>query len=317
MTVSNLIKPYRALREEFYGDAGKKDFSSVLIEEDDGPQEFTISPMGAGGSKRAYRCMGSTKALILPNMDCNPLSEIQEGWARVVDKEVRMSETLEKIGLLSLRCKKVQVSTNSDPSQSIPAYVADNFESLAERGIYVIDQKNNSSSTLKKKIFQKPSDALDKRQWRDILNPLVDDVAKLVIHDIPTGSDSISYALVETESSSYQLRFLGFDYTTRSGEGRIPEVEDPSGKKKCCDRITRIGRSIFNAVKNRISHGTAIRDIVEEAVRSLFENEFRPENGSNPFGNPLSEEAEALCNQLTNELTRAVYLRIAQLTFTS
>lgn len=187
--------------------------------------------LGQGGCKRAYQ-LSNGRALILPNMSVDGLTEIQSRWSRIVEEEVWMSKLLQENGLLGMQMQKVNVYAEEDAEHSIPAYIAESFEALAERHIYVIDVKNSSSSTWKGKLFDSLDEANNPENWRPVLEHLATDISKLIHCQFPLGGDSFNIAVVK-ELSGYKIRYFGFDFTEKSGPlptKKIRGEEDFSSK---------------------------------------------------------------------------------------
>lgn len=301
------ISPYESLEKTL-----RENPRTVLIKEGGGDRtEESLVRMGSGCSKTAYQCERSGMALILPNMDtCQVLSGITSKIAsycgRVVDEEVQMSKTLMRAGLLSLGMRKVYVCPSDN--EMVPAYLAESFPSLAEKGIYVIDTKNDKSTTWRKKFFGSPAEACDPNSWRTVCQALLDDVAKLVLHEIPVTGDSINFAVIEHDGQ-YQVRFLGFDFTNKCRAIDIPSLQSNG----CCQRTNRLAKYFFQSLGNMTgirTQASIVRKIVDQALIDVFYFKFRDENN---YGMDfvLPENAKRIKDRLATEFTMKIMGKIA------
>lgn len=102
--------------------------------------------LGKGGSKKAL-LLTDGRVLLVPNTDVDSLDEIQQRWKRMVDEECKMSEFLQKVGLLGLQLLKVKVRPQMGSEEEFVACITDSFDALKAKQLYVIDRKNHESST--------------------------------------------------------------------------------------------------------------------------------------------------------------------------
>ncbi len=209
--------------------------------------------LGNGGCKKAIQ-LSKGKALLIPNMDCDDMGAIQSRWPRIVEEEIQMSIFLQSIGLLGLQLQKVKVFSEKDSEHCILAYVTDSFDKLKEKNIYIIDAKNEESSTWKdnRKLFRNIEDAKNPKNWRPIIELLAKDIAKLVHYQLPLGGDSFNVAIVGSHDD-YKIRYFGFDYTSKVHKISIPVVEEKKSsqvdKSQEKQLLARINRVFSNAIE--------------------------------------------------------------------
>lgn len=194
-------------------------------------QAKLLETLGKGGSKKAI-LLDTHQALLLPNMSTDSVEEIVSRWSRMVHEELVMSEILTKLDLLSPQSKRVSISFLNDSSREIPAYLSDTFKTLCEtKSWFIIDTKNSDSSTWKKGknfLFKSMDDRLNEKNWDFVLDPVLNDIVKICIHHLPISNDSINFAIVKNTSESflsqYQVRYFGFDFSSKYRTLKIPEI---------------------------------------------------------------------------------------------
>lgn len=191
--------------------------------------------LGLGGSKIAWQ-LQSGKALLLPNMSMDPQGEMaKRNWEKIVEMEVRVSEFLKKHEMLSPNSKWVHVSVPRKYEDLavpifpiIPAYTSETFESLAERNIFVIDVKNDSSSTWRWKenfLFKSKDERFKIENWDSVLIPILEDIKKIFLYNIPGSIDSDNIAIVKKGNDKYEARYFGFDFSSKSGSNEFEPRE--------------------------------------------------------------------------------------------
>jgi hypothetical protein len=79
-------------------------------------------------------------------------------------------------------------------------------------------------------IFYDPNiDLSNSNNWLSILSNLMEDIIVLYKYKIPVSSDSTNYVLVKTNDlnliSSYEIRYFGFDFTTKISPIKINTKE--------------------------------------------------------------------------------------------
>lgn len=197
--------------------------TEILLHSHLGIQEDKLLQcLGSGGCKKAYQ-LESEKALLLPNMDSDPIDHVASRWERIVDEEVAVSKLLSRIGILSPSSERVEISPKAgDCNGTIPAYVSTSFKSFSKSNIFIIDRKDHRSSTWNRNsdsFFNPGEDRLDKDKWDQLIDPMLNDLAKVLAHGLPTTIDSMNLAIVQKNtgetSKSYQIRIFGFDFTSK------------------------------------------------------------------------------------------------------
>lgn len=194
-------------------------------------QAKLLKTLGKGGSKKAI-LLDTNQALLLPNMGTDSVEEIVSRWSRMVHEELVMSEILSKLELLTPQSKRVSISFLNHSKEEIPAYLSKTFKALSEtQGWFIIDTKNPDSSTWKKGkdfLFKSMDDRLNEKNWDYVLNKVLNDIVKICIHHLPISNDSINFAIVKNSSESflsqYQVRYFGFDFSSKYRTLKIPEI---------------------------------------------------------------------------------------------
>lgn len=226
-----------------------------LISEEVLQEEKLLKILGKGGCKRAIE-LERGRALIVPNMDVE-VDFFAMSWKGIVDEEVTMSQLLTKIGLLSPLSQKVRISFSADSDEeTIPAYLSETFESLGKtKGWFIIDTKNSKSSNWKQGkdfLFTSEEDRLNENNWDLISDSLLDDVAKMCIYDIPTPTDSINIAIVKktskSEISPYEIRYFGFDFSSKSCILSIPKIQERLSKEPNMNKVEGVLNRILDWV---------------------------------------------------------------------
>jgi len=210
--------------DEFYS----KNYLSLNIVDENGiRKQQLIKRLGCGGSKRAILLDPST-ALLIPNMDIDPISKIAERWERNISEEIAVSEFIKTIGFLSPSLKKVHISISDF---MIPAYTSESFESFNSKGIFIIDQKNKHSSSWKyreKFLFKTNAERLEPENWNSPMSRVIVDIMQLILYKANFGSDSKNLALVEKRSEravcQHEIRYFCFDFSSKMRTTEIPEL---------------------------------------------------------------------------------------------
>jgi hypothetical protein len=254
---SDAYKSLRKIMHEVIGKPEKQLSTPISLyfqdQRDDARQEELVTKsLGNGGCKRAVQ-LSNGKALLIPNMDTDPINAIENYWPRIVDEEIKMSNFLQQIGVLGLQLQKVTVFSQKDSEYGIPAYLTDSFDSLKEKNIYVIDSKNSKSSTWKHKLFANLEDAKNPENWKSITSLLVEDIAKLAHYQFSLGGDSLNVAIVRNLSEDH-IRYFGFDFTSKRYEISIPNVAKPSIYNEPNENIVKImEKPLFYDIKRAFS----------------------------------------------------------------
>jgi hypothetical protein len=175
--------------------------------------------LGKGGSKKAFE-IAQGRALILPNMDTDSMISVIKNWTRIVDEEVKMSQLLKSVGLLSPLSEKVTISVASRTLlATIPAYTSLSFEHLAyQYNQFIIDYKTPASSMWienKNFLFANQNERWNIQNWTSVLDEMLNDIIKLCQYNIPIDEDSYNLAIVKGQSPPYQVRYFGFDFSSK------------------------------------------------------------------------------------------------------
>ena len=209
MTVDSVV--YESLRK-------LRPPSPIFIQaEDEKIQHLVLEVLGYGGSKRAYALEGGM-ALLLPNTLVLNNSSRSVLWSRMVEEELTATRRVRELGLFACNLEKVQVFMTTESSTSIPAYRTETFSQLSKKGIWIIDNKNPTSSTWDKSLFKDGVDRFDEKNWEPILSPFLVDIAKLITNNFLLHDDNVNIAIVEDEGKSYKIRYFGFDFSSRYEE---------------------------------------------------------------------------------------------------
>jgi hypothetical protein len=243
------ISSYEALRKEMR----QKGAILYVTDETGKHPETLLGVLGRGGSKKAIQ-VARGRALILPNMDVDPTAHIAGRWERMVLEEVKMSQILNRLGLLSPLSEQVSVTLTESSENVIPAYISESFENLSLKGCFIIDTKNSDSSTWKEgehSLFQSDEERLSEKNWDSVFDSALTDIAKICLYDIPAGGDSLNIAIVKKSSDSavcqHEVRYFGFDFSSNHGFLAIPDEHRPSTSPNM-DKATRLLNSIIDNI---------------------------------------------------------------------
>jgi len=244
--------------------------------------------LGGGGSKKAIGLQGD-RALLLPNMDVSDLNDVIDRWKRIVDEEVYMSEYLTKVGLLSPQSQRVRVVVSKNFYRiQIPAYFSETFESLGKtKNWFIIDGNNSSVSTWKQfehYLFEKEDERRIEKHWDSVIDSLLTDIAKIMLYNIPTPSDSLNIAVVKRPSEQnvcqYEVRYFGFDFSSKLEALALPTLkeETPEGlnRKRAKYLLDNFLDKLFFAefdYKYEYEEGCEIL----RAMRESLEDKYAPE----------------------------------------
>ena len=204
-----------------------RNFSLYMIDSNGIKKEVTLIKMlGKGGSKKVFETHEG-QALALPNMDIDSIDEIARRWERMVNEEVSFSQLHPTIGLLSVSLEKVNVTVDSSDSEaaSISAYKTETFQSLAKKGLFVIDNKQGTAwqGTVLTNAFNNEGQLIEDKLG-EILQPLLEDAKKIIVYNLPNTCDSLNLAIVEKTrdedsplEKDYTVRYFGFDFSKKYG----------------------------------------------------------------------------------------------------
>lgn len=287
LSKAGLIRCYRILRDKLESgqdEHGYLNKSSLFIKDENGRQEVKLArKLGNGASKIAI-LLENGKALLIPNLLSNSLSEMAEmRWDRMVQEETAMSQVLSSVGLLSPMSKLVEISFSAKAVEgTIPAYVSESFENLGSKmGLFILDRKNSYSSTWqseKDSFFKHSGDQLNVENYDSIMTPLLADVVKMCIYGIPDDYDSLNLAVVKKNSgikdgekskSEFEARYFGFDFSDKKAPISVPTM-----KKLPIDKtMEQRARDLMACFVSRIfmnEFGLTDIDPMDVAVSRLF-----------------------------------------------
>lgn len=221
-----------------------------VIDDEISKTEKLIGMLGAGGSKKAILLENET-ALLLPNLDTICVQHIDYVtstatlWQDMMQEEIAISSVLTSVGLLCSEPKYVEVALSKDSIQErLPAYICKTFKSLANEGNFIIDTKNWRSSTWREGkdfLFTTETERLNEKNWSATLDPLLTDLAKIVLYRLPSNTDSLNMAIIkkpivsEESSNQYEVRYFGFDFSSKRAITPTPTMEkftDPVANSK-------------------------------------------------------------------------------------
>ena len=192
-TISN-HKKEEALENEFWGEWKHAETDRKPITITLNGQQHTLVPqcIGRGDDKGVYQ-LDSRQVLMLPSStkDVLPPSK-QRRWQLVVQHELNAVRTLRQHGLLT---SEIYPSVISYKGVEIPALVSRSFDSLAEKGIEVLDRnwpEKNKSDTI---WFANREQLDDPAHYRKLFDPVMDDLAQLFLSNIIFKDDTINLAV--------------------------------------------------------------------------------------------------------------------------
>ena len=165
--------------------------------------------VGRGGSKFAWQ-YSEDEVILLPNTNI-------PNWQRMVDEEVFVSEKLTELGILNVHSKKVNVYFEGAKLPMI-VYVCPSFKSLIQKGMFVIDIRGRPdlSPIAQEPIFKEGQDPTSAEAWLPLVTPLAKDLVTVAKHNCLFGLDSWNGVLVKGKNGAYELRYFGFDFSSKS-----------------------------------------------------------------------------------------------------
>lgn len=182
------------------------------------------SCVGSGNFKRAME-ISDGQVLMLPTLQEDEFIQEISGeslfeWQQTVNNEVLASETLTTTGILTAQSKKVNLYLSADSNEPFPAYISSSFNSLAEKGMYIIDYNNqylmnfNSQDTsCYRSILKENQDRYAVESWLPIARSLFQDVCTLIKnkHTHFLNGDALNFVIIEGEHQN-TVRLFGFDF---------------------------------------------------------------------------------------------------------
>lgn len=192
-----------------------------LLQDNTAKEVQLIEVIGFGANKIAVHISGD-KVLMLPNGDHRYLSTQHiDDWKKIVDEEIEISNLFQSRGLMTSAPKKVQVSLSPQASNgALSTLVAETFQSLAKcKNLFVLEPDRDSSIWKKgvNFLFATPEERMQAENWDSVLEPLLTDIARIALYDLPAISDSCNLAVHKkpedhTSASPYEVRYFGFDF---------------------------------------------------------------------------------------------------------
>lgn len=226
-------KTYRVLRSVL-----EQERPTIYVTDEIGKHQEEIQGVLSGGQyKKAYKLSGD-RALLLPNMDNRNRLFFPTVWKRMVKEEVKMSQFLNEIKLLSPDSRLVGVSISENSDEKIPAYISICFDAMKKaKGCYIIDGKdghniNDSSTWVKgeKFLFKAEEIRMIVENWDSVTKKLIKEVLTLCSHGISIDSDCASIAIErkpvskDCSISKYNIRYFGFDFSKSCMRGEEPNI---------------------------------------------------------------------------------------------
>ncbi len=181
--------------------------------------------LGKGQYKQAIE-LSQGRALIIPLLGNIPArSFLKHCWPRMVKEEVKMSNILTQVGLLSPCSQEVKLSFfKNSKEKTLPAYVHESFEHLAQaKNCFILNMSSISSSTWREGdyLFSSNEARFNEKNWDSVLDSFLTDVAKICLYQIPVRLGSNNLAVIKTmENHSpcpYEIRHFGFDFCSKPG----------------------------------------------------------------------------------------------------
>lgn len=183
---------------------------NLKIVYDQTEQNVTLStPINCGGSKCVYN-LNDDCVLVLPNYRMSDyIDSFLKNWSDFSIREVKISDHLISIGLLTPRHYLVEVKSNN---KTFNSYISKSFNAFEKKGYRIYDVK----------VRMNPINLLvDKNinigipvTWIPILYPLIEDIVKMAKYNVSYNRDMINFIYLPNENSiwKYKMRLFLFDY---------------------------------------------------------------------------------------------------------
>lgn len=185
---------------------------------------------GEGGSKKTA-LLNDGQVLMLPNIDQGSLRVVSSWWPESVDKESGMATFLQSINVPTLNRQKGYLfipSSNPDITYQLPVMLSDSFAQYAERGCFIMDNKNMVSSHYSNNEWQH-WDKFGLTKWKEaiaeMVPPLVQDLWILETNDVSLSRDSSNMVMIENDQGFFELHYFGFDFGGKYGSKIVPSEE--------------------------------------------------------------------------------------------
>lgn len=176
----------------------------------------------AQGADKKLLLLSNGQVLFIPNINCfDPIRDHEAirmdeipptvaAWKKIAAEEVAFSAKLSQLNLLTTFAKPCQLHVDG---YKVESYITESFESLARRGIHVVENGFKTCSWLKENLFlfKKEEERKDIANWRPRVELLVRDVVKICKHGLPVNNDALHSAIYRLNDINY-IRYFGFDF---------------------------------------------------------------------------------------------------------
>jgi hypothetical protein len=167
------------------------DFQPITLFHEDG--STTVYPeshkIASGGSKQIYKLNGDDVIAVVGN---------NENTRPYIQSEVDFANELRKMGL---RTQDYQAAEIEMDNIRIPVLKMASFQSLAQNGHQVRDQKNPVSSAGDSLIFGSKDNLASEEHWRKLMSPLVNDIYIYLINGLNFAGDSWNAVIEDTSET--------------------------------------------------------------------------------------------------------------------
>lgn len=260
-----------------------------------------LKVFGKGISKTAID-IGNGRAVLLPYMNFNyPFKTLAAFWQNTMREESSVEALFRSHGLLTSTPKPVQLSLTQDTShRTMPAYVAESFDHLKTKGIFVLEPQRNSSPWQlgEKFLFSSDEERLKVENWDQVLAPLLTDLAKISFHRLPV-KDNLNMAVIEKSSKSdkpeYQIRYFGFDFQWCK--------EELDARKKAGPELEHADDALIEK---------EVSSYLSKCLQAIFICEFDWERPGNSI-RTIHSQKDALQEQLLSRYSKAILERMQKM----
>lgn len=181
----------------------------------------------------------SSKHVIIPS------SCTKHGWDMMMQAEFKLAEFLKRNNFFTLPMEsEVLIFKDS----KLASYSLPSLQRLESEGKYLLDlrqDKNSSWKISKKSFFNNPTEKLNPESWEEVFNPLLDDIAKLIVLGLPLEPRCHCLAITRTELG-FVVRYLAQDMF--SDPKQVSEKLTNPNPLKWHDLVQKTLESIINAV---------------------------------------------------------------------
>lgn len=196
--------------------------------------------LASGGSKNAVQ-ITEKYMIMLPGFvhperpDIKRLFRRGNSGSQCYPEELHFSRLFEQVGLLTTEqrpCTCFLNDSEAEPERSkieISTFVATSFDYMAKQGRYVIDRKNNESTTWKGHIFPVDADLSEPEQWKPVLKEYIKDILQRCLRGFTGSGDSLSMLIIQ-DGERYYMRAINFDF-----EGCGDTTYNFSPRSKICE----------------------------------------------------------------------------------